>query len=145
MSPRPRPPPLTPRSGVYVMICHATYSLTVTLLNVTGAHGQATTTRFFEEWADISPSLLLHSQPLRGVRVTMPRDLMYPLPLKRRGCPQSYSYRGASASPFKMQSFQRRCLRYPPPSSQAQPPALFQLPCPPVTRTCLCRVPCYHT
>ena len=36
--------------------------------------------RLFAEWADIAPLLLLlHNQPLRGVRVTMPRDFMYPL------------------------------------------------------------------
>ena len=45
-----------------------------------GAHGQASTMRLSAEWTDIAPLLLLlHNQPLRGVRVTMLRDFMYPL------------------------------------------------------------------
>ena len=45
-----------------------------------GAHGQASTMRLSAEWTDIAPLLLLlHNQPLRGVRVTIPRDFMYPL------------------------------------------------------------------
>ena len=58
------------------------------LLDVSGAHDQATTMRRFAEWADIFPSLLLfHNQPLRGVRVTMPRDLIHPFLLNARSVP----------------------------------------------------------
>ena len=64
------------------MVCHATYFLTVSFSDVTGARGQATTMRLLADCADVSPSLLLlRNQPRRGVRVTMPRDLMYPFPL----------------------------------------------------------------
>ena len=116
------------------------------LLDVTGAHGQATTIRFFVEWADIFLLLLrLHDQPRRGVRTATPRDLECPLLLTRRGCPQSLLPPRSFSFSFKMPSFQRRCLRYPSPPLQAQPPAVFRFPCPPVTRTCLCRVPCHHT
>ena len=49
ISPRPRPPPLTPQSRVHMMVYHATYSLAVSFLDVTGAHGQATTMRLLTD------------------------------------------------------------------------------------------------
>ena len=41
--------------------------------------------------------LLLQNQPLRGVRVTMPRHLLYPLPLDAPSVP-AVTYRGSSAT-----------------------------------------------
>ena len=51
--------------------------------------------RLLAEWADVAPLLLLlHNQPLRGVRVTMPRDFRFPLPPDAPGV-LVVTYRGA--------------------------------------------------
>ena len=66
-----------------MMVCHATYLFPHRLLF--GRHVSTwpgddhATSRGLSRRS--SSLLLLHNQPLRGVRMTMPRDLMYPLPL----------------------------------------------------------------
>ena len=80
------PTPTNPTTFLSVAGCtrsfHAAYPLTACTVGVTGAHGQPSTMSRFTQWADVAPLLILfHNRPLRGVRVTMPRDFMYPLHL----------------------------------------------------------------